>query len=276
MTFSERNALFKVGIVICTISTLLILAVSFLVVPSYQTINENFSRPAGFLHAFISRILDFDYLAVHVSVILAVLFSINGIVLIHYFFEQTSAPEILYIAFFTISFSFEIIRLILPLHFIFNIPSLYMLLTSRLLLFTRYFGIFSLFAAGICAAGLEAQKASIVILVIIIAALIITFSVPIDTQNWDTSFNIVNGYISMFRLIETIAFITTILSFLIAVNVRGSKDYAYIGLGVLIALIGRNLLISADNWVFSILGVLLLSAGTWFICLKLHTIHLWL
>ncbi|MCL2244476.1 MAG: hypothetical protein FWC03_08425 [Treponema sp.] len=276
MTFSERNAIFKIGIAICAISTLLITAASFQVLPAYQTMNDDVLRPAGILHVIISHILNNNYIAVHVSVILAVLYSLIGTCLIHYFFEQTSAPEILYISFFTISLTFEIIRLNLPLYSIYNIPSFYLLITSRFLLFARYFGMFSLFAASMCAAGLEAQKAGIIILIIVIAALVITFSVPINTQNWDTSLNMVNGYISMFRLIETIAFLSTIISFLIAVNVHGSKDYAYIGLGVMIALIGRNLLINADNWVCSVMGILLLSTGTWFICTKLHNIHLWL
>ena len=276
MTFSERNTLFKVGIFLGIISTLLIAVASFLVLPSYQTMDAGVLRPAGFLHVLISRILDYNYIAVHASVIMSVLFSLIGICFIHYFFEQTSAPEILYIAFFAASFSFETFRLILPLHSIFTIPSFYLLLASRIMLFARYFGMFSLFAASICAAGLEVQKSGIIILIIIVAALVITFSLPIDTQNWDTSLNMVNGYISLFRLIETITFIATVLSFLIAVNVHDSKDYAYIGLGVMIALIGRNLLISADNWVCSVLGILMLSVGTWFICSKLHNIHLWL
>ena len=276
MTFSERNVLFKVGIVICTISFLLIVAASFLIIPAHPTMGVSAFRPAGFLHFLIGHILDFNYFAVHSSIIMSVLFSLAGICLIHYFFEHTSAPEILYIAFFAISLTFESIRLVLPLYYIFDIPSFYLLQITRLLLFARYFGVFSLFAASICSAGLEAQKASIIILVIFISALVITFSVPINTQNWDTSLNMINGYISTFRLIETIAFLATILSFLISVNVHGSKDYAYIALGVAIALVGRNLLISADNWICSILGILLLSVGTWFMCSKLHNIHLWL
>jgi hypothetical protein len=204
------------------------------------------------------------------------LFSIVGLILIYSFFQQTLSPEILYIAIFTVSFSFEAIRLIIPLHLIYNIPSFYLLLAARILLFTRYFGIFSLFAASICAAGLEIQKKSIIILIIFIASLVIIFSVPIDTQNWDTSLNMVIGYASMFRLIEIVIFLTTIISFFVAVNVRGSRDYAYAGIGVMLAFIGRKLLLHADNWASPVLGIILLSAGTWFVCSRLHKIHLWL
>jgi len=39
---------------------------------------------------------------------------------------------------------------------------------------------------------------------------------------------------------------------------------------------GRTLLLSADNWTSPAAGILLLSAGTWFICSRLHKINLWL
>jgi hypothetical protein len=276
MTLSERNTFFKAGIAFCAVSSLLLLAASFLVVPVYQTMEENTRRPSDLVHVLFSRFLGVNYTAVHSSVAMAVLFSIIGVILIYSFFEQTSAPEILYIVIFTMSFSFETIRVLFPLHLIFDIPSFYLLMASRVLLFVRHFGIFSLFAASVCAAGLEVQRTSTIIMVIFIAALVITFSVPIDTQNWDTSLNMVRGNTYMFRLIEAAVFLTTVISFFVAANVRGSKDYANIGIGIMLALIGRGLLLNADNWAAPVPGILLLSAGIWFVCSKLHKIHLWL
>jgi hypothetical protein len=276
MTLSDRNIFFKIGIAICAVSSLLLLAASFLVVPVYQTMEANTRRPADLFHVFISRFLSVDYIAVHSSVVMAVLFSITGVILIFSFFEQTPAPEILYIVIFTLSFSFETIRILLPLHLIFDIPSFYLLMASRILLFARYFSVFSLFAASVCAAGLEVQKTGNIIMIIFIATLVIVFSVPIDTQNWDTSLNMIIGNTYMFRLIETAMFLTTVISFFVAANVRGSKDYIYIGIGVMLALIGRNLLLNADNWITPVPGILLLSIGIWFVCSRLHKIHLWL
>jgi len=284
MTFSERNIFFKIKIAFCSIIAFLMLAGSFSVIPLYPSMPESISigenaasnRPNDIFQLFFSLFLKADYLAVHCSIILCVLYSFLAIILIHYFFEQTSAPEIFYVAIFTISFSFEIIRIILPLQLIHSIPSFYLLISARILLFFRFFGIFSLFAAGICAAGLEDQKTSTIILVIATAALIIAFSVPINTQIWDTSLNMAVGSTFMFRLVEVTVFLVTIISFFVAVNVRGSKDYFNVGIGVGLALIGRTLLHNADNWVSPILGITLLSLGTYYICSKLHKIHLWL
>jgi hypothetical protein len=276
MTLSERNFFFKTGIAFCAVFTLLILAASFLVVPVYPTMAENDRRPSDFFQVFLSGFLNANYLAVHASMIMAVLFSLIGISLIHYFFLQTSAPEILFIAFFTISFSFEAIRLIIPLRLIFDISTFYILLASRILLFARYFSIFSLFAASICAAGLEIQKTRNIILIVIIATLVITFGVPIDILSWDTGLNMITGYSLMLNVIELVTFIIIVINFFVAANVCGSKEYNFIGMGAAFALIGRYLLLKADNLACPLPGILLLSIGTWFICSRLHKIHLWL
>jgi hypothetical protein len=276
MTLSDRNVLFKVGIAFCAVCALLALAVSFTVMSAYSAMEENSRRPTEFFQVFVSSFLQVSYFAVHLSMAMAVLYSLIGIILIYYFFEQTQAPEILYIAFFTVSLSFEGFKLIVPLHLIYDIPSLYLLIASRILLCGRYFGIFSLFAASVCASGLEVEKTRNILMAILIATLIISLGVPIDTQTWDTSLNMINGYISMFRLIEAIVLITTVISFCIAIKVRGSPEYAIVGLGALLALIGRNILLSADNWASPVPGILLLSVGTWFICTRLHKIYLWL
>jgi hypothetical protein len=276
MTLSERNLFFKIGITFCAIIALLTLAASFLTVPVYSAMEENSRRPTDFFQFIISRFIKSDYYAVHASLSAAVLFSLIGMSLIHFFFERTSSPEILFIAIFTISFSFEAMRLILPLYLIFNFPSFYLLIAARTLLFARYFSIFSLFAASVCAAGFETQRTRNIILVIFVAVLFVTLGVPIDTQNWDTTFNMINGYTSMFGFIEVIAFFTTVISFFVAAYVRRSREYVYIGIGVVLAMAGKTILLGTDNWAGPFPGILLLSFGTSFLCAKLHKLHLWL
>ena len=281
MTLSERNTFFKAGIVFCAVCVFLILTASLIIIPHYQENDFNVffgdeQRPVSLFQTFVSRFINSNYLAVHISLSMTIIFSLIGMLLIHYYFERTSTPEIIYIAIFTISMSFEVIRLILPLQQIFIFSSFYVNITSHALLFARYFGIFSLFAASICAAGLEIQKTRNVIFITVVAALIITISVPIDVLNWDTSLNVINGYVSLFRMIELGVLLTTMISFLIAARIRESDEYIYVAVGSLLALIGRNILLNTDNWIGPLPGIILLSFGTWFLCSKLHKIHLWL
>ena len=276
MTLSERNTFFKIGMIFCSIITLLIIAAFFRTIPLGSTVEENVRRPEYFLQFITGLFLKTDYLAVHVSLALAVLFSLISMILIHSFFERTSAPEILYIAFFAFSLSFEAIRLIVPLHTINILPLFYLTTAARVLLFARYFGIFSLFTASVCAAGLEIQRTRNVVLFLLVPALVISLGVPIDSQTWDTCFNPMAGYTSMFLMIEIIVFFGVIVSFFVAAHNRRSKEYYYVGIGVVIALTGRNVLLGVDNWAGPVIGILFLTFGTWLICSRLHKIHLWL
>jgi len=144
------------------------------------------------------------------------------------------------------------------------------------LLFARYFGIFSIVAASLCSAGLEVQMTRNMIFIIIAAALVITIGVPIDTQSWDTSLNIIYGFSSTFKVIEAAAFFAAVISFFIASNFRGSGEYIRIGIGIMFAFIGRYFLLYSDNWAGPIPGIIMLSFGTWSACSKLHKIYLWM
>jgi hypothetical protein len=265
----------------------IVFVASFVVIPVYSSM-EITRRSEGLFPAIISRLaaispmavigrfLKPNLYAVHGAIALSVLYAFVSVSLILYFFEKTQSPEILFVAFFALSFSLEAVRLILPLGYLYEIPSLYLLLVSRILLFSRYFGIFSLFAASVCAAGLQVQKQRYIILIISVATLSIALEIPIDTQTWDSSLNMINGYTSMFRLIETGTAFITALSFFIAAWSRGSREYAIIGIGSCMAFLGRNLLLGADAWAGPIPGILFLALGTWFICTQLHKIYLWL
>jgi len=276
MTLSERNVFFRVAIAFCAISAFLMLAVSYLVVPFYKTMAENARRPMDIAQFFLGRLFESDYYAVHASLTALVIFSLVVLFLILSFFEQTSTQEILYFSFFFLSFSFETIRLVMPLHLLYTIPSFYILLLLRVLLFARYFGVFSIVAASLCAAGLEVQANRNLIMILIAAALIISTGVPIDTQSWDTSLNIIYGFSATFKVIEAAAFLTAVISFFIASNVRGSGEYIYIGIGIMFAFIGRYFLLYIDNWAGPIPGIIMLSYGTWSACSKLHRIYLWM
>jgi len=276
MTLSDRNSFFKAGIFFCAVIILLIVTASFWTVPIYPRIEENSSRPDGFFRIITGWILGGNFYAVHTELSLAAVFSFVVMIIILFHFERTPAPEILYIAIFTISLSFEAFKLFLPLYLVFNFPSFYLRITARVLLFARFFGIFSLFTAGLCAAGLNIQKYRNAIFIMIIAVLAITLGIPIDVHTWDTSFNFINGYTVTFRMVEILVFITTVASFLIAAKARDSKEYVYVAVGAIFALSGRSILLGTDNWIGVSFGITLLIIGIWLLCTKVHKIHLWL
>lgn len=255
---------------------MIIIAV-FAVAPVYPAMAGEITRRApGIIQSFIGRFFEPNLYAPFVSMIGAGIYAFITLVLIYYFFEKTQSPEILFFALFVLSFSFEAIRLMIPLHKIHNISPLYLVMLFRVLLFCRYFGIFSLFTASIYAAGLEVQKQQNIILIIALAAMLIVMGVPIDTLSWDSSLSMINGYTSMFRMIEAGVLLITIISFFISAYTRGAREYIAIGAGAFLVLLGRNILLSADTWLSPIPALVCLAVGTWLICTQLHHVYLWL
>jgi hypothetical protein len=262
MTLSGRNTFFKVGILLCAFFNILVITISFITAPNQEAAQS--LPPIN------------SYYAVHAAMVFTALFSFIVMLIIHSYFERTPTPEILYIAIFIISFSFEAFRLFLPLHIIYVFPFFQLRVTTRILLFARFFGLFSLFTAGLLAAGLKIQKNRTAIFVLIVVSLVISLGIPVSTHSWNTSFNLNTGYTAMFRVIELVVLVTTMISFYIAAKIRGSREYVYAAVGSMLALIGRNMLLGTDNYMGVIQGIILLSLGTWFLCSKIHKIHLWL
>jgi hypothetical protein len=277
MTLSARNLVFKLGILFSFLCLLICIFASIKAIPVYASMEDEITRRSeGVFQIFTEKLFDAKLLAVHWCIFALVLYSFFSIIFIFYFFEKTQSPEILFVFFFAASFSFEALRLILPLSQIYEIPSLYARVVSQTILFGRYFGIFSLFTASVYAVGLHAQKQSNVIMIITVITLIITLGIPVDTQFWDSSLNMISGYTSMSRLIEAGTFFITTISFFIAAWSRSSREFAFIGMGSVLAFLGRNILLTADTWAGLPTGMLLLVIGTWLICTKLHEIYLWL
>jgi len=277
MTLSDRNNIFRAGIILSFLCFLICIAASIKAIPVYALMEKEITqRSEGLLQVFAGKIFDVKLLAVHFGILALVLYSFLTIILNYYFFEKTKSPEILFVVFFAASFSLEALRLILPLGRVYDFPSLYLLAASRVILFGRLFGVFSLFTASIYGVGYEMQRQRYVIIIITVTSLLIAMGIPIDTQTWDSSLNMVIGYTTMFRLIDTGTFLITAISFFIAAWSHGSRGYIFIGVGSVLVFIGRNILLNADTWAVLPIGLPLLIIGTWLICTNIHKIYLWL
>jgi hypothetical protein len=273
MTLSGRNILFKVEIFFAAAVFVFIVLMTFLVIPACPAIAEGASRrPPGFFQHF----LEADPYAPFAALAGASAYALVSLVLIYYFFEKTQAPEILFVTLFAFSFSAEGMRSVILLQESRVIPALYLFMSSRILLFGRFFGLFSLFAASVYAAGLDRQKEGNIIFIIAVITLLISLRVPIDVLSWDSSYNMINGYTSIFPMVEIGVFLITVISFLVSAWSRGAAEYVAIGIGSFLAFVGRNLFLSADTWLTVVLGILFLATGTWFICTRLHKVYLWL
>jgi hypothetical protein len=206
----------------------------------------------------------------------AVLYALIVSTLIYFFFEKTQSPEITFFALFVLSFVFEILRLMVPLRALYDFPMVLLVMGARILLFGRFFGVLSLFASSVYAAGLDFQKHGNIIFSSLIITLVVALGVPVDGMSWDTSLTMISGYSSVFRLAEIGILSMAVLSFLVGAYTRGTREYLYIALGALLVSLGRTFLLSADSWATPLPGLVMLILGTWFITRRLHQVYLWL
>jgi len=277
MTLSTRNIIFRGGIFIAALSLILVAVGGYFTYRAFPDLVASTAlRPSGIVQKLVSGFAKPSSYIPLWTMLGAVAYSFISIILIYHFFEKTQSPEILFIGFFVISLTFEFARLIIPLKAVFPLPPFFLIAAARVLFFGRYFGLFSLFASGVYAAGLDAQKQQSFLLMLILAAMIIAINVPMDTFVWDSTFMVWSGYKFMFSVVDATVLALTIASFLISAFTRGSKSYVFIGIGVLLAFAGRSILINSDTLITVVPGLIILSAGTWCICARLHLVYLWL
>jgi len=277
MTLVQRNLYFKAGIFLSSLGILLILALTgklLLFLPEYCEAAQN--RPGGLFQGLAGRFFASVPQVPFVTLLASVFYAlfVSTVILVN--FEKTQAPEILFFGLFALSFGFEVVRIMVPLKGILDLPPVLMIAGTRLLLFARLFGTLSLFASSLYAAGLDMQKQGRVVITIIIAILLISFRLPVNGFSWDTSFTMLFAYSTMLRIAELILMIITGASFIIAAYSRGTADYRFIALGSLLVFLGRGLLFSADTWLTPVPAVIMLGFGTWLITARLHQVYMWL
>ena len=277
MTLTLRNNFFKGGIILAALFLIFVAVAGHVAFSAFPVSAESAAlRSQGWSQNFIQSFAEPSAYVPFWTMLGAAVYSLISIIIIYYFFEKTQSPEILFLSFFAISLSFEFARIMIPLTGLSTFPMLYSIVAFRSLLFGRYFGLFSLFAASIYSAGFDVQKQQTIFNLMVLSALLIAVNVPVDSLIWDSTFVFVKGYNSMLFTVEIGIFVVTIINFFISAYIRDSRAYIYVGLGVLVAFIGRNILIHSDTWISPIPGFILLSVGTWFACSKLHKIYLWL
>jgi hypothetical protein len=213
--------------------------------------------------------------AVWTAILAAVAYAFGALVVIFYLFEKTQSVEVHFFIFFVFSFAVEVARSWLPACLEMGLPSLYISIASRALVFFRCMGMFSLFCAGLYAAGFKIEKEENVLLPLVIITLFIALDIPINIFTCNTSLCVVDGFPAVFRAMNVIVVVLTVLSFVYGAWQRGARVYYYVAAGSLCAFVGRAMLFAADTYVFAVVGFGLLVIGTYFICRHLREYYLW-
>ena len=277
MTLTNRNRCYKAGIAAGILALIIVTAAGILLLPVYEEAQLASSRRSeGIFQRLVTEIAEPAPFVPFFTMACTIVYSLAGIILVLYFFEKTQSPEILFMGLFIMSFVFECIRIVIPLKIYVGFPNVYLTNSFRFLFFGRYFGLFSIFAASIYAAGLNIQKQQNIIFIYAMISMIFALGVPVDMLSWDTTLVLLSNFNRTFAMVETWLIIITIASFFVAAYTKGSHEYIIIGTGAVLIFAGRNILFGSDTWISPVPGLILVSIGTWLVCSKFHRIYLWL
>ncbi|GMO40040.1 MAG: hypothetical protein Ta2B_19850 [Termitinemataceae bacterium] len=272
MTLSKHTSFLRMGTLLALISLGSFIFFSWKIMPFYPGLSEAASYSGSVIFTNVST---FPYIS-YITALASIVFSLLLQILIYYFFEKTQSIEIRFLSIFVFSLLFEGMRIILPIAQAFNLPSFYINIAARALLFGRLFGVFGIFGASLFVCGLKNQREETVLLPIIFIAALISMRVTIDYLSWDTSLAPHYGYHIMFKLLELLIVLISCANFFVGAWTRNTKEYRLIGIGVFVAFLGRNLLINANLILPACIGFTLLCAGTWFAGMQLRRMYLWL
>lgn len=274
MTLSRHIQILKIGIGIAAIFLVGVCLFSWKIIPTFPELLKNAQNRSEF--SYIAGLFPQPSpYAAFVTVAASLVYALSALIMIFYFFEKTQSVEVHFFIFFIFSFMFEILRLTLPFQNAFKISGVFLDLSARMLVFCRYFGMFSLFIASLYAAGLKIEKEENILFPLVVITMFLSISVPINIFTYDTSLCMANAYPFVFKITGYIAGFFTVLSFFYGAWHGGTKEYYFIGIGSFLVFIGRLILIDADIYVLAFTGFLLLVAGTYLICRYLRRIYLW-
>jgi hypothetical protein len=264
--------LLKAGFLIAAAAAVTLILLSWKILPYYpDLVAEAQSRSLTFYEALPPA----DDYASYATIAASIFYALIVLITLFYLFEKTQSVEVHFFFFFVFSFVFEILRIGIPVRLEFNLSGILLGAVAHTLVFFRYFGLFSLFAASLYASGLKIEKEESIILPLIVVTLFLSLGVPVNTFTWDTSLFLANGYPTVFRVLECTIALFTGISFFIGAWARNIKEYYFVGIGSMLAVTGRLFLINGDTYLLPAAGFILLMLGTYLICSYLRKIYLW-
>ncbi len=277
MTLSTRNHII-IGAFAVSLAPLLFLAFSAPVLfqSSPGLIDQAEWRSSGLLQLALSSFFGPSDMAVKTALFFSVILAAGALVYLYYYFEKTHTPEILFLALFAFSLAFESIRATIPLSYSGRWPRPLLIGTGRALEFARLYGLFSLFASSVYAAGSNFQKHGRVLFIIALTALLIAATLPLDDLSFNTVFRLVPGYDALLFFMEALCVTAASASYLVAAYTRNSFIFSRAAIGCVLVAIGRDGLIRGDSWPAIILGALILGLGLWLMGDSIHRHYLWM
>lgn len=221
-------------------------------------------------------LLNYNFTAAFLSAGILVLYTAVTICLVYINFEKTQSTEIIYFTMFLAGSMLEGIRIWLPAFNIWVAYSTVYIILGRILFFGRMLSTLSLIFLVLLSINQDAhQDADKNAFIIMAAAGVFAWMIPIDTMTIPSNCAVRFGYEKLFVTLSCICLVTVFLAMRHQGTTLGSKEYKTAANGYIVLVAGYIMLSQTDAILPLAAGAILLISGTGVFLRNLHKYHMW-
>lgn len=262
MTINTRNKIIITGL---SVAVLLLVGFLICVVLIFQSMTMASNGPYG----------GTSFTSILVSLLSELLFSITAVTILYFSFRKTTSAEIFFFIIFLVTMTFDSMKAGFALLAVQNVSPFYGVLLTRMIYFGRFLGTLVILAAGLFAHGAEYQRMEIYLGAAFLLSVSLSTAMPVDFTVFDGNLLYAVGNSRELGIVSVLFLAFGVFNFLLYAIQNRSTDYALIGLGLALAVVGREMLFFMQGPIAPIAAFVMLIGGTTLFGERTHAVHLW-
>jgi len=217
----------------------------------------------------------YSFKAVIFSIVFFMLYASLGTFLVYRNFEKTQSTEVFFFSGFLISCMTESLRLLIPLFGLWQSFSPLFVFTGRAIFFGRLLCPLSFLFSSIMNIPEQHMDIERNYTIMLVISIVFAAVIPLNTVTPSGLCTLHWGYSRLFMLIRIVFFLITITSMFINAYQRESTELFHSSFGFIIFMAGYIFLLEAGNYFNLMIGITLISAGSYEYLSKIHHLYLW-
>jgi hypothetical protein len=266
MTINTRERTLKAGFVAALLVITGTLAVSTGLVIRFSEGLSGIQRISTGIHGFAAGLA-----AIAVCMVTSVL--VTGFMALRN--GKTASAELFFFAVWACCLGFEALRLLSLGLMIHNASVGSMVFLTRLVLFSRYFGLLNLFMGSILAVGFKQERMSAVLSAAFLLALFFASVQPVNSGVPAPDFLIDRGFGFLMSLFDSALIAMTLVNYVVAWRMNRDSAFLASGAGLALCVLASLLLRSNYSIWFMLPAAGFLFAGSWLHIKSMNGYYLW-
>jgi hypothetical protein len=198
------------------------------------------------------------------------------LVIITHFFRKISAPEVFFFLVFLFTLTLDLAKILQPLTTLLELPRSYATTGTRVVYFGNILGVFCLFTSSLYIAGVTYQKTGTALGIALLVAFSLVYAIPVDSLELNPSLVHTVGEEMSVHIVLSVIYVLTILNTIYGVVGTQDSEYAVLLIGIVLLVIGRQLLFFLGTPLICAGGLGATIAGAVVFAGKSRRMYLWL